>query len=127
MPEYPTHPAAGGILPASVPTYTATIYCGLKLGYDGATRPVSDAEAVCQAYCDDVSLCVSVTPTKFVYKHGSENGVAVGLINYPRFPSDRATIYCHALELAARLRDALEQQRVSVVFPDETIMLGGRD
>jgi hypothetical protein len=38
-------------------------------------------------YCDEHGLCVTVTPTIYVYTGGQEVGLAVGLINYPRFRS----------------------------------------
>lgn len=107
-------------------TYTATIYVGVQEGYDGPTHMPLEAIGICKDYCDEVGYAVTVTPTYFVYKSGQEPGVAVGLINYPRFPvSDNATTQ-HALELAKRLKEAFNQKRVSIVFPDQTIMLGER-
>lgn len=108
----------------TVPTFTATIYVGLEVRATGKRFTTKEALAICQRYCDDVGLCVSVTRTRFVYTKGSEPGVAVGLINYPRFPVPVATIKALALELAGLLREGLRQLRVSVVFPDETVMLG---
>ena len=35
----------------------------------------------CVDYCTNVGLCVTVTPTNYSYRNGSENGVIVGLIN----------------------------------------------
>jgi Fe-S-cluster-containing hydrogenase component 2 len=112
----------------SVPTFTATIYVGFRVGRTNepakAIHSIDEARDVAQAYCDEVGLCVTVTPTTFVYTLGSEPGVIVGLMNYPRFPSEPAAIRAHALALAERLRVRLEQFRVSVVFPNETVMLG---
>lgn len=107
----------------SVKTFTATIWCGLRERYDGVQHAHEDAVAVCQEYVDEVGWCVSVTPTEFVYKHGHEPGAAVGIVNYPRFPSDEAELRRRALELAERLRVRLGQIRVSVVFADGTVML----
>jgi hypothetical protein len=74
---------------------------------------------------DRIGLCVSVTDTTFIYTNGLEVGIAVGFINYPRFPDKDPTIIKNqALELAAILKSVLGQKRISVVFPDETIMLG---
>lgn len=106
----------------TVPTYTATIYCGLRERYAGTTHSVAEAEAIAQAYVDSVGLCVSVTPCRFVYTGGAEDGVAVGFINYPRFPDTPAAVRAHALALAEKLRVGLGQLRVSVVMPDETVM-----
>jgi hypothetical protein len=104
-------------------TFTATIYVGFKPGYDGIEFPWSVGEKICQEYVDSIGLCVTLTPARFIYKLGSENGMAVGLINYPRFPCHPIAIRRRALELAELLMKAYNQLRVSVVFPDETITL----
>jgi len=111
-----------------VKTFTATIYVGFREGR-GSDPPVvihgiSEVLAVAQEYCDQVGLCVTVTQTQYIYTSGREAGCAVGLINYPRFPSTPEQIRAHALELAGRLRDRLGQFKVSVVMPDETVMIG---
>ena len=104
-------------------TDTVTIYVGFRAGYTAERARLEACEAICQEYVDRIGLCVTVTPTRFVYKDGCEPGAAVGLINYPRFPSNRADIRKKALELASLLMLGLKQQRVSVVCSDETIML----
>ncbi len=48
------------------------------------------AHEICRAHCDAVGLCVTVTATSYIYTGGEEAGVIVGLINYPRFPSEPA-------------------------------------
>lgn len=107
----------------TVPTITATVYCGLKNRDTGTVRTLEDAIAVCQRYVDMIGLCVTVTPTEFIYTDGREPGVAVGLIHYPRFPSDYRTIRAHAENIARHLLVELEQFRVTVVMGDETFML----
>lgn len=107
----------------TVPTYTAAIYVGFKHRDTSRVHDISEVEAICQAYCDDVGLCVTITPTTFYYTGGREPGAVVGLINYPRFPSDPVEIRRKALEIAESLREAHEQYAVSIVFPDETVML----
>jgi ferredoxin len=110
----------------SVPTFTATIYVGfLVTKYPSAEEfNTTFVEILCRDYCDKVGLCVTVTPTKFIYKNGWENGAAIGLINYPRFPKEPKDIKAQALELAEILLKELKQYKVSVVFPDETVMIG---
>jgi hypothetical protein len=54
-----------------------------------------------------------------------ESGHAVGLINYPRFPAEPKDIKQKTLDLAKILKKMAGQERVSVVFSDETIMLDG--
>ena len=92
-------------------TYTATIYL--------AGDPVV-AERVCREYCDEFGLCVTVSPTRFVYTRGEEAGVAVGLVNYPRFPKSPEQITDTAKHLALVLREKMDQESVMIVTPDRT-------
>lgn len=108
-----------------VRTWTANIFCGIREGYHSHEHESSEAESICRAYCDEVGLCVSVTQTTFVYTGGSEPGVIVGLIHYPRFPheSPENVIRKHAAAIAKRLKEAFRQERITIVYPDMTVML----
>ena len=106
-----------------VETFTATIYCGLRNRDTGCVHPVSYARELLQKYTDAVGLCVTLTETEYIYTRGSEKGIIVGLINYPRFPSSTEKIKQQALLIAEILMLNLEQYRVTVVFPDLTVML----
>ena len=106
-----------------VNTFTANIYLGLREQYSDNVGSVEQVMELCQAFCNDVKLCVSVTPTSFVYVDGNEPGAIVGLINYPRFPLEDEEIEDIAVKLAELLAQTFKQHRVSVVFPDETIMV----
>lgn len=85
-----------------------------------------EAKAICRKFCDEEGLCVTVTPTAYVYTGGEEGGVIVGLINYPRFPSEPTHILSTARLLAIELMHKLEQQSASVQTPDETLWLSIR-
>lgn len=85
-----------------------------------------DALYVAQRYCDDVGLCVTVTKSRYVYKGGTEDGVVVGLINYPRFPLTPAEIWLHAEELAELLRADMGQDSYSIQAPDKTVWFSKR-
>ena len=61
------------------------------------------ATMICRDFCDKEGLCVTVTPTTYVYTNGQEEGVIVGLINYPRFPAEPGAIYATANALAEKL------------------------
>lgn len=110
---------------AAQPTFTANIYLGLKEGYEGTTHAIEEVILFCRDYCDEVKLGVTVTPTYFVYVGGYEPGAIIGLIQYPRFPKDEGYISSTALELAEKLRIHFNQERLSVAFPDTTVMLEG--
>lgn len=107
----------------TVPTFWARIYVGLREGYNGPLHDRAEIQDACQSFCDDVGLCVTVEDTMFIYKAGRERGVVVECINYPRFPKEPGEIKSTALALAEELRVLCGQNRVSVVFPDETVMV----
>lgn len=107
----------------TVPTWQAQLFLGLRIGYTDEILSVDKVYRVCQEYVDEISWCVTVTPTKFIYKGGHEPGVIIGVINYPRFPNSHSFLREHITRLAKRLLAELKQFRVSVVFPEETIML----
>lgn len=118
----------------TVDTYWATIFLGFKNTETGITDPLSLelARKFCSNYVNDIGLGVTLTPTEYIYTNGGdpragytgEPGVMIGLINYPRFPSEPSEIRELALELARNLKAEFEQNRVTVMFPDETVMLG---
>jgi len=106
-------------------TFTATIWVGVKEHY--TPNPPDDwqdrARKLLQEYVDEVGLCVTFTPTEYLYTNGAEPGFCVGLINYPRFPSSSQKIRKHALEIARRALAEFQQFKVSVVLPQETVMI----
>lgn len=103
-------------------TWTATIYIGRKVLATGRLIPEYTVEEALQKFVDR-GLCVSLTPTRFIYKGGAEPGFAVGLIQYPRFPKPVSEIQDTAIELAEMLRKLCQQERCSIVMPDYTVML----
>lgn len=110
-----------------VPTFKATIYCGLRRGYSEDVHSTYEVHQLIQDYVDSVGLCVTVTPTEYIYKNGNERGVIVGLINYPRFPSEPNIILTHATTIAKMLMKAFGQQKVSIETPFWTYMLTQED
>lgn len=106
------------------PTYTATIYVGLKDRDTGIIYSMEMAEKVIQEYVDEIGLCVTITPMRYIYTNGSEPGFAVGFINYPRFPDTPENIKTKAITLAERLLNVFKQFKVSIVFSDKTVMIG---
>ena len=79
------------------------------------------AKRICRQYCDDTGFCVTVTKTEYVYTGGQETGIIVGLINYPRFPSDKETMLARATDIANLLREKLNQESFSIQTPEKTI------
>ncbi len=94
-------------------TYTATIFIA------GDLAKIKD---VCREFCLR-GLCVTATPTDFIFTGGSEAGAAIGLINYPRFPSTPEKIKTDALELARTLMAECCQRSCTVAWSDGTAYL----
>ena len=81
---------------------------------------IAQAKQVCREYCLAVGLCVTIEPVDYIYTGGEEAGFRIGLLNYPRFPSDAVGIEAHAKNLADALRARLCQHSYSIVGPSQT-------
>lgn len=124
----------------TAPTYTAQIWVGTREQYTPEVRGLQMAREWLHEYVNRVGLCVTVTPTEYIYtgrkdvsadpnycSQASEPGFVVGLINYPRFPVEPAQIREHALAIGKGLLQLFKQFKVSIVFPAETVMLESTD
>jgi hypothetical protein len=101
----------------SEPSYTVTVY---------VAGDVQDARQSLRRQCFDEGLCVTVTPTTFIYTAGAEEGVAVGFVNYPRFPKTPEQIEARAKQVAERLMEDLCQWSALLVGPTRTTWLTRR-
>ena len=95
---------------------------GLQEGYEGTQHNAKAVEDCLEEYCE-CGFCVTVTPTRFVYTGGRENGVIIGMINYPRFPSPTIELDMHAKAIAIMLMKKFKQYRCTIVGPNKTILL----
>ena len=101
----------------TVPSFRVTVY----LAGDAQT-----ARESLRRQCFEEGLCVTLTPTSFIYTAGVEEGVAVGFVNYPRFPKTYAEIEARALKVAEQLMTDLCQWSALVETPNETHWLTRR-
>lgn len=114
-------------------TFRADIALGFREGYGQKVHTIEEVWQICHRYCDSVGLCVTVTPTRFIYSRGSgiadgyEDGCFLGLIAYPRFPQSRFDIVGNALDLAKILMKEFKQSRVSVITTDQTYLIEKED
>jgi hypothetical protein len=97
-----------------------TWYANIWIGGDHA-----QAIKTCREFCME-GLCVTVTPTSFVYTGGMEEGVCVRLIQYPRFPRPERELMGVAIRLADALRMTLYQHSFTIETPDETHFFSAR-
>lgn len=82
--------------------------------------PIEVAKQVIRADCLREGLCVTIEPTTFIYTGGEEAGYVVGLLNYPRFPSEPSAIYARARHLMHALLEATHQHSALLVTDEGT-------
>lgn len=88
--------------------------------------PIDIAKHIIRRECMRTGLCVTVTPTTYIYTGGEEAGYVVGLINYPRFPMEDDEILGRARQLGQILMDETFQQSYSIDTPNDTIFYSRR-
>jgi hypothetical protein len=110
-----------------VNSYSISLYVGFKNMSDETQQDIKLAKHICQKYCDDMGLCVTVTPTEYIYTNGNENGCIVGFINYPRFPQTEYQLITHAKNIGYILKSKYNQSKISIVTPDKTLMISDDD
>ena len=98
------------------PTYTVRLYMAGDL--ETAKRLLRT-----ECYPPNDGLCVTVEAVTFLYTGGEEQGLCVGFLNYPRFPTTPEKLWARAESIAARLIPALCQWSVLLVAPDKTAWL----
>jgi len=104
-------------------TYKINIYIGLREGYDGDTHSIEEAIDVCSKFVDELGLCVTVTPTNYVYSGGYEPGIIVGLINYPRYPKTKDVLNRYGVDLAEKLMKHFKQNRCTFETPKISMLM----
>lgn len=87
---------------------------------------VGAGEMVCREICFPKGLCVTVMPCKYIFAGGTENGMRVGLIQYPKFPKSRDAILLQAINVGIKIAEANYQWSFSVVTPEQNIWFSRR-
>lgn len=82
--------------------------------------PIDDAARVLRREVMRQGLCVTLTPTTYIYTGGEERGFVVGLVNYPRFPTTPDQLLDRARGIARLLVEELAQLSALLVAPDIT-------
>ena len=82
--------------------------------------PIEQAKQIIREHCHANGLCVTIEPTTYIYTGGEEAGYVVGLLNYPRFPTDAEALDNKAHALAVKLLTGTYQHSVLVVTPECT-------
>lgn len=86
----------------------------------------ADAIKHMEQHVQDHPYCVTITPSTYVHTSGTDAGLAVGLINYPRFPAEPDVIWAKAEQIAAYLCARLGQKSYTIQAPDKTVWFSHR-
>lgn len=117
----------------SVKTFRAEATFGLKRGYSEELISLDEfrnrLEEVQQATATELQVKLSgkVTPCSIVFSGQQEPSVSLSFIQYPKFPYKVERLKKAILRLSELLMQQLEQNRVVLVFDDETLMLEERE
>ena len=109
-------------------TFEAKICVGFREGYTQTMHTLAEVYDIVGEYCNKNGLCVTVTPTRFIYSKGPgipdgwEDGAFIGLIAYPRFPASKYDIVGTAIDLADVFIEKFKQNRISIIASDQTYM-----
>jgi len=93
---------------SSVETFSIKVYI---------SGPIEVAKQILREECMGEGLCVTIDPTTFIYTGGEERGYVVGLLNYPRFPTNPASLLDRARKIAVALRDRTCQDSYLILGP----------
>jgi hypothetical protein len=105
-------------------SFNIQIWLGLREVYTDVVHSIDEVYDICQKLCNARKACFTITPTRFIYVDGWEDGVVIGLINYPRFPKEKQRLIYDSWEIAGELQEHFKQIRVSITTPEKTYTLG---
>lgn len=110
-------------------TFVASITIGLNRGYSNEVISNEEFTESIQKIQHqmkneyNVLLSAKVTPCNIIFLGQNEPSVTLEFINYPKFPLSNGEWKKSILIFTEKIMNDLEQNRVVVVFVDETIML----
>lgn len=110
-------------------TFTAKVTIGLNKGY---SNDLISVEVFKQALLEaqqkikseySIALSAKLTPCEILFLGIEEPSFELQFIQYPKFTVEESKLIEAIVELTKLLMIKLEQNRVVIVFTDETIML----
>lgn len=107
-------------------TWKSHIYIGSKEGYTGPSFDYSDLRkeiGIFQMNNPEIACTVRVVAASYIFAEYEESGWEISIINYPRFPKSEEVLIDFTHGLAQHLLDRFKQNRMSIVFKDDTILL----
>jgi hypothetical protein len=108
----------------NAPSYEAKLFMGSRERYDGDKIYSEDEVAAAVAefqetFADNGIPPVRITQTRFVHLKYQERGYELAVINYPRYDIPIRILENFMIELGKFLLVKFNQNKVSVIFPEE--------
>ena len=107
----------------TIETITAKIYLGLKEKHGSGIQNIEELKDFLQKNVNRIRLCLTITPTTFIYKGERETGATIGLINYSRFPETKEELKQKAEEIANLCKDKYQQNKIAIEYQNQTVIL----
>jgi hypothetical protein len=114
-------------------TFTAIATIGLIRGYSKQSISLAEFKsALLEAQQEihehfNISLSVKVTQCEILFLGQEEPSIKLQFIQYPKFPQEESVLQKAIVELIELIMIELDQNRVVIIFNDETIMLEQSD
>ena len=114
-------------------SFHASAVFGLQKGYSSDMLTMEEfREAVGQAQLKlkketGILLSTKLTPCEIIFLGQEEPSVTMEFINYPKFPQKEKELRKGILLMAETMMERLQQNRVVVIFPNQTVMLEQTD
>ena len=109
-------------------TFQASIFIGLEYGY---TQKQINENLVIESLSElqkqlsaekNIFLSASVSKTNIVLNDQNEQHLKIDFINYPKFPLSEEIFKDEVLHFGKELMKQFEQNRILIIYTDETIM-----
>ncbi len=110
-------------------TFRAEATVGLKRGYSNELISINEFKnkltgAQKEIFSEmNMKLSVKITPCTIVFSGQDEESISLSFIQYPKFPYEIEKMKNGIIRFIEILMQNLDQNRVVIVFDDETIML----
>ena len=111
-----------------IKTFQASIFIGLEYGQ---TQKQIDENLVIESLSElqkqlsaekNIFLSASVSKTNIVLNDQNEQHLKIDFINYPKFPLSEEIFKDEVLHFGKELMKQFEQNRILIIYTDETIM-----
>jgi hypothetical protein len=84
------------------------------------------SEMACRKLAFPSGMCVTIKPVKYIFAGSTEDGVQIGLIQYPPFPENETDMLDKAIKIGREVAETNHQWSYSIVTPTENLFFSRR-